>query len=639
MCGSVAKDVRDASLGDLDRYLIAEGTHLRLHRKLGAHFVRRDGADGVRFAVWAPNARAVRVIGDFNGWNWSANGHVMLHGGDTGIWELFVPGAAPGQRYKFEILADDGTVRHKADPMAMLQESPPRSASVIADPAVFAWTDAEWMDRRRAHDTRREPMATYEVHLGSWTRGIDGGFLTYDQLAEQLIPYVADLGFTHIELMPLAEHPFYGSWGYQPLGLFSPTRRYGDPDGLRRFVDSAHRAGLGVILDWVVSHFPEDDHGLARFDGTCLYEHENLRQRRHPEWNTLIYNYGRTEVVNYLICNALYWLEDFHIDGLRADAVASILYLDYAKAPGEWVPNAYGGNENLEAVSFLRRLNETVYAEHPGTFTVAEESTAWPQVSQPTYLGGLGFGFKWNMGWMNDTLRYMSKDSVHRKYHHGDLTFGLLYAFHENFVLPLSHDEVVHGKGSLLAKMPGDRWQKFANLRTYLTFFYTHPGKKLLFMGGEFGQWREWNHEIGLDWHLLQQVDHQGVQALVRDLNQLYRAVPALHQRDCEGDGFAWLNPHDQDNNVVSYLRFAGDRARFAVVVCNFSPVVRRGYRVGVPQAGYFREILNSDSAFYAGTNIGNGGGLHTDAIGADGHPQSLALILPPLGALILVPA
>jgi 1,4-alpha-glucan branching enzyme len=507
---------------------------------------------------------------------------------------------------------------------------PPQSASVVAARSDYRWTDAAWMDSR-ASDMRRRPMSIYEVHLGSWARNDAGGFLTYRELAERLIPYVKEMGFTHIELMPLAEHPFYGSWGYQPLGLFAPSRRYGDPDDLRGLIDHAHGAGIGVILDWVVSHFPEDGHGLSRFDGTCLYEHTDPRQGRQVEWNTLIYNYGRTEVANFLVCNALAWLEDYHVDGLRADAVASILYLDYAKKEGEWIPNAHGGRENLDAVNFLRRLNEVIYQRVPGAFTIAEESTAWPMVSKPTYLGGLGFGFKWNMGWMNDTLRYIKHEPVHRKYHHDDLTFGLVYAFHENFVLPLSHDEVVYGKGSMLSKMPGDVWQKFANLRCYLSFFFTHPGKKLLFMGAEIAQWNEWDHEKSLDWHLLANSDHRGMQALVRDLNRLYTCEPALHERDCESEGFSWIASHDQDNSVIAYVRYSADRSNFVIVVCNFTPVVREGYRLEVPRDGHYREIFNSDSAYYGGTNVGNGGNVQTDG-------QTLALTLPPLGALILKP-
>jgi 1,4-alpha-glucan branching enzyme len=617
-----------AALTPFDHHLVTQGTHLGLHHKLGAHVADECGRAWVRFAVWAPNARAVSVVGDFNGWD--AGRHPMRSNG-SGIWETFVDGARAGALYKFHIVAESGEVLPlKADPLAQMQEMPPRSASVVAPGSRYAWTDSGWMNARAA-DMRRRPMSIYEVHLGSWGRNDSGGFLTYRELAARLIPYVKEMGFTHIELMPLAEHPFYGSWGYQPLGLFAPSSRYGDPDDLRFLIDRAHGTGIGVILDWVVSHFPEDAHGLGRFDGTNLYEHADPRQGRQTEWNTLIYNYGRTEVANFLLCNALAWLEDYHVDGLRADAVASILYLDYAKKEGEWIPNVHGGRENLDAANFLRRLNEVIYERIPGAFTIAEESTAWPMVSKPTYLGGLGFGFKWNMGWMNDTLRYIKHEPVHRKYHHDDLTFGLIYAFHENFILPLSHDEVVYGKGSMLSKMPGDVWQKFANLRCYLSFFFTHPGKKLLFMGAEIAQWNEWDHEKSLDWHLLAKPDHHGMQALVRDLNHLYAGEPALHERDCESEGFAWIASHDQDNSVIAYVRYGADRSDFVVVVCNFTPVVRHGYRLDVPRGGRYREIFNSDSAYYGGTNVGNGGDVETNS-------QTLALTLPPLGALILKP-
>lgn len=622
-------------IGEFDLYLLAEGRHWNLHHKLGAHPSNVDGCAGVNFAVWAPNARRVSVVGDFNQWDGRRN--VMRAIGQAGIWHLFIPELSAGTLYKYEIEGPDGMLLPlKADPCGTAQEHPPRSASIVPDDRAFQWSDDAWMRRRRDIDPCRAPMSVYEVHLGSWARPEDNRCLTYTEIAEKLVSYVKNMGFTHIEVLPLAEHPFYGSWGYQPLGLFSPTRRYGEASGLKALIDHAHGEGIGVILDWVVSHFPEDGHGLVRFDGTCLYEHEDARQSRQQEWNTLIYNYGRTEVANFLIANALAWLEDFHVDGLRADAVASILYLDYAKKPGQWIPNTYGGNENLEAVTFLRRLNEVVHERCPGVVMIAEESTAWPMVSRPTYLGGLGFGFKWNMGWMNDTLRYMRHDPVHRKYHHNDLTFGLLYGFQENFILPLSHDEVVHGKGSLLAKMPGDDWQKFANLRSYLAFFYTHPGKKLLFMGAEIAQWREWDHETSLDWHLLQFPLHKGMQALVRDLNGLYVGLPALHARDCEPEGFAWIDPHDADSNVIAFLRFDGVGANTAVVVCNFSPVVRANYRLGVPKAGHYLEHLNTDSSHYGGSNVGNGGGVTAEAVPANGYSHSLVLTLPPLGTLIL---
>jgi len=633
--GAISHDLVEGALTPQDHLLISEGADLNLHRKLGAHEGTDDGHPGVRFAVWAPDARAVSVVGDFN--DWDAKCHPMLPNA-SGVWEVFVPDVRAGAVYKFRIVTQTGeSLPLKADPLAQLQELPPRSGSIVAARSSYQWSDADWMASRTA-DMCRRPLSIYEVHLGSWAHTEAGEYLSYRDLADRLIPYVKDLGFTHIELMPLAEHPFYGSWGYQPIGLFAPSRRYGAPDDLRALIDRAHAAGIGVILDWVISHFPEDEHGLARFDGTSLYEHPDPRRGRQAEWKTLVYNYGRPEVANFLLCTALSWLEDFHIDGLRVDAVASMLYLDYAKKAGEWAPNIHGGNENLEAVGFLRRLNEVIYERIPGAFTMAEESTAWPMVSRPISLGGLGFGFKWNMGWMNDTLRYIRHDPVHRKFHHDDLTFGLLYAFNENFVLPLSHDEVVYGKGSLLSKMPGDFWQKFANLRCYLSFFYTHPGKKLLFMGAEIAQRNEWSHERGLDWHLLDDPHHSGMQSLVRDLNHLYAAEPALYERDCEGEGFAWIDAHDRANSIISYVRYGADRSSFLVIVCNFTPVVHHGFRVGVPHEGHYRQIFNSDSVRYAGSNIGNGGDLIADALPWNAADHSLSLTLPALATLILKP-
>lgn len=618
-----------SALSDFDLHLMAQGAHLDMHRKMGAHEAEENGCAGVRFSVWAPNARAVSVVGDFNEWDGRRN-PLNPHG--SGIWEVFIAGVQPGALYKFRIVSMTGEILPlKADPFAQVQELPPQSASIVAARSSFVWTDQAWMSGRTG-DPRRRPMSIYEVHLGSWMRREDHTFQSYRDLADRLIPYVVGMGFTHIEIMPIAEHPFYGSWGYQPLGLFAPSRRYGEPDDLRHFIDRAHAAGIGVILDWVVSHFPEDGHGLGRFDGTGLYEHADPRQGRQIEWNTLIYNYGRTEVANFLICNALAWLEDYHIDGLRADAVASMLYLDYAKKDGDWLPNVHGGRENLEAVAFLRRLNEIIYERVPGAFTIAEESTSWPMVSRPTYLGGLGFGFKWNMGWMNDTLRYMKQDPIYRKHHHDQLTFGLIYAFNENFVLPLSHDEVVYGKGSLLTKMPGDVWQKFANLRCYLAFFFTHPGKKLLFMGAEIAQWNEWDHEKSLDWHLLQYPEHRGMQDMVRDLNRLYAAEPALHERDCEVEGFAWIGPHDQDNSVIAFSRHGANWDDRLIIICNFTPLVREAYRLRATRPGCYVEVFNSDSVSYGGSNVGNGGAVQTDAEG------TLAITLPPLGALILKP-
>src|SRR6185312_10865191 len=590
-------------LGDLDMHLLAEGSHLESHRKLGAHLVTHDGVPGVAFAVWAPNARRVSVVGDFNRWDGRRMPMRWRHAG--GFWEIFVPGLGAGDRYKYEIVGPDGALLPlKADPHAEQTERPPGTASVVAGPSRHIWDDAEWMAGRAARNNRESPVAIYEVHLGSWRRNLaaEGRYLDYRELAEQLVPYVAGLGFTHIELMPVAEYPFDGSWGYQPVSLFAPTSRYGSPDDFRAFVDACHRAGLGVWVDWVPGHFPTDAHGLGRFDGTALYEHADPRQGFHHDWNTLIFNYGRREVANFLLSSALYWLSEYHIDGLRVDAVASMLYLDYSRREGEWIPNQYGGRENLEAIAFLRRLNELVFGEAEGATTAAEESTAWPMVSRPVYIGGLGFGFKWNMGWMHDTLNYMTRDPIHRKHHHNDLTFGLLYAYHENFVLPLSHDEVVYGKGSLIARMPGDRGQRFANLRAYYGFMWTHPGKKLLFMGGEFAQEREWNHDRSLDWHLLADPMHRGVQMVVRDLNRLYRAITALHQLDCEPDGFAWIDAGDAEQSTLSYLRRGRDPHELALIVCNFTPVPRFGFLVGSPRGGRWRERFNSDALDYGGS-------------------------------------
>ncbi|HTW51303.1 MAG TPA: 1,4-alpha-glucan branching protein GlgB [Stellaceae bacterium] len=624
-------------LGDLDIHLLAEGTHLDSYRKLGAHVTALDGVEGVAFAVWAPNARRVSVVGGFNAWD--GRRLPMRSRQDGGIWEIFVPGIGPGEVYKYEIVGADGVVLPlKADPYAGQAEPPPRTASVVAPAQPFPWQDGEWLAARGRANDRSSPIAIYEVHLGSWRRNLaEGGrYLSYRELAEQLVPYVADLAFTHIEIMPVTEYPFDGSWGYQPVSLFAPTSRYGSPDDFRFFVDACHRAGIGVWLDWVPGHFPSDAHGLAQFDGTALYEHADPRQGLHRDWNTLIYNYGRREVANFLLSSALCWVRDFHIDGLRVDAVASMLYLDYSRNEGDWIANIYGGRENLEAIAFLRRMNEVVFGEGTGATTVAEESTAWPMVSRPVYVGGLGFGFKWNMGWMHDTLGYMSRDPIHRKHHHNDMTFGLLYAFHENFILPLSHDEIVYGKRSLIGKMPGDQWQRFANLRAYFAFMWTHPGKKLLFMGGEFAQEREWNHDIGLDWQLLGEPMHAGVHRLMRDLNRLYRATPALYQRDCEGDGFSWIDANNGGESVLSYLRRGGaDAEAIAVTVANFTPVPRHGYRIGVPYPGRYRERINTDAADYGGSGVGNSGMVEADPEPMHGHPYSLRLHLPPLAALI----
>jgi 1,4-alpha-glucan branching enzyme len=625
-------------LGQMDAYLIAEGTHLRLWDALGAHRRTMDGVDGVAFAVWAPNAVRASVVGDFN--DWDGRRHPMRKRVECGVWEIFVPGAGDGARYKYELEDAQGRLLPlKADPLARHAELRPANASIVRDGASYAWGDEAWMSERGRRQERAAPIAAYEVHLGSWRRRGGEGFrfLTYRELAGELLPYVADLGFTHVELLPITEYPFDGSWGYQPTGMFAPTSRYGTPDDLKAFVDRAHALGLGVIVDWVPGHFPNDPHGLAFFDGTHLYEHDDPRQGFHPDWNTLIYNYGRREVANFLIASALFWLEEFHIDALRVDAVASMLYLDYSRRPGEWVPNVYGGNENVEAVAFLRRLNETVFGRNPGITTVAEESTAWPMVSMPTSAGGLGFGFKWNMGWMHDTLRYFGFDPVYRRYHQSDITFGLVYAFSENYVLPLSHDEVVHGKRSLLEKMPGDRWQRFANLRMLFALMYTHPGKKLLFMGAELAELREWNHDAQLDWDLLQDDLHAGVQRLVRDCNRLYGSSPGLYELDADPHGFEWIDYQDADHSVLAYARKGKDSdGEQLIVVMNATPIVHHGYRIGVPREGIYREVLNTDSHFYGGGNVGNGGRIASEPVPSHGREHSLMLTLPPLATLVL---
>ncbi|MGH7052925.1 MAG: 1,4-alpha-glucan branching protein GlgB [Stellaceae bacterium] len=621
-------------LGDLDIHLLVEGNHLASYQKLGTHAIVHEGVEGVAFAVWAPNARRVSPVGDFNSWDGRRLPMRRRHAG--GFWEIFVPGLRPGPLYKYEILGPDGRLLPlKADPYAEQTEKPPATASVITHPSRHLWQDGAFMAERWRRNDRAAPIAVYEVHLPSWRRHQDGGYLSYRELAEQLVPYVQGLGFTHIEMLPITEYPFDGSWGYQPISLFAPTSRHGAPDDFRTFVEACHAAGLGLWLDWVPGHFPTDAHGLGRFDGTALYEHADPREGYHHDWNTLIYNYGRREVSNFLLSSALYWLREFHIDGIRVDAVASMLYRDYSRNAGEWISNVFGGRENLEAIAFLRRFNELVFGEGSGATSIAEESTAWPMVSRPTYVGGLGFGFKWNMGWMHDTLRYMANDPIHRKYHHNDLTFGLLYAFHENFILPLSHDEMVHGKGSLLGRMPGDRWQRFANLRAYFAFMWTHPGKKLLFMGGEWGQEREWNHDWGLDWHLLADPMHQGLQSLVGDLNRLYRATPALHRLDCEAEGFSWIDAANGAESILSYLRRSRDPREMAAVICNFTPVPRENYRIGVPRGGRWRERFNTDARDYGGSGVGNAGEVWADPTPMHGHPYSLCLRLPPLGVLI----
>jgi 1,4-alpha-glucan branching enzyme len=626
------------TLGPLDEYLFAEGSHRELYARMGAHCREIEGTAGVAFAVWAPNARRVSLVGDFN--RWDGRLFPMRCLGVSGIWEIFVPGLAPGALYKFEIKTADGDLRLKTDPFAFMMERPPGTATRVVAESTYAWGDGEWMHARPAADPRRGPMAIYEVHLGSWMRVPEEGNrpLTYREIAPKLAAHAREYGFTHIQLMPIAEYPFEGSWGYQVTGYFAPTSRYGTPDDLRYLVDTCHQHGIGVLLDWVPAHFPKDDFALRRFDGSALYEHADPRQGEHPEWGTLVFNYGRNEVRNFLIANALYWLDRFHVDGLRVDAVASMLYLDYSRAEGEWVPNPFGGRENLEAAAFLRRLNELVYGLFPGVVTIAEESTAFPAVTAPTYLGGLGFGFKWDMGWMNDTLAYMRHDPVHRRYHHERLTFGMLYAYSENFILPLSHDEVVYGKRSLLGKMPGDRWQQFANLRLLLAYLYTRPGKKLLFMGTELAPDGEWDHDASLNWHLASDAARAGLQRFLRDLAAFYRSEPALWQNDVDPAGFAWIDCHDHASSVISYLRRAVDGpapGRTVVCVFNFTPVPRHGYRVGFPEAGYWRERENSDAALYGGSNLGNAGAVVAEPIAHHGQPASAALVLPPLAALV----
>jgi 1,4-alpha-glucan branching enzyme len=619
---------------DHDVFLFREGTHYRLHEKLGAHFITPDT---VHFAVWAPNAEAVSVIGDFNGWD-AARDRLQMRRDESGIWEGFVHGAAQGARYKYRIRSRvNHYVSDRGDPFAYYWEMPPSTASRVWS-LDYEWRDAAWMKTRHECGARDRAFSIYEVHLGSWRRVPEDGNrpLTYREMAQPLAEYVSRLGFTHVELMPVMEHPFYGSWGYQVTGYFAPTARYGTPQDLMYLVDHLHQHGIGVIFDWVPSHFPSDEHGLVYYDGTHLYEHSDPRQGYHPEWNSCIFNYGRHEVRAFLMSSALFWLDRYHADGLRVDGVASMLYLDYARKEGEWVPNEHGGRENLAAMHFLRLLNEAVYRDHPDTQTIAEESTAWPMVSRPTSMGGLGFGYKWNMGWMHDTLKYMANDPVHRKYHHDALTFSMVYAFHENFVLPLSHDEVVHGKGALAGKMPGDEWQRFANLRLLYGYMWSHPGKKLLFMGGEFGQYREWSHESSLEWHVLEYPHHRGVQTLISDLNRIYRTEPALHQHDCEPQGFQWVDHQDWENSVISFLRIGRNPSETVLVVCNFTPVVRRDYAVGVPHGGYWRELLNTDGEAYGGSGVGNMGGAEASREPRHGREWSLALALPPLAAIWL---
>ncbi len=623
-----------AGLGEQDIYLFQEGTHARLHHKLGAH-LRPGGQDGADFAVWAPNAERVSVIGAWNDWNPDAD-PLSRRADGSGLWQGTAAGARHGQSYKYRIVSKHrGFTVDKADPYAVCAELPPQTASRLWS-LDYDWQDAEWMRTRAARNALDAPVAIYEMHPGSWKRK-DGHFLNYRELAHAVADYALDLGFTHVELMPITEHPFYGSWGYQTTGYFAPTSRYGSPQDFMYFVDHLHQRGLGVVLDWVPSHFPTDEHGLQYFDGTHLYEHADPRQGFHPEWSSSIFNYGRNEVRSFLLSSALFWLEQYHIDGLRVDAVASMLYLDYARKQGEWVPNIHGGRENLEAITFLRTLNEATYRDHPDTMTIAEESTAWPQVSRPTSGGGLGFGMKWNMGWMHDTLGYFKQDPIHRKYHHGGLTFSMVYAFNENFVLPLSHDEVVYGKGSILTKMPGDTWQQFANLRALYGYMWSHPGKKLLFMGSEFGQRREWAHEGELDWGQAAQPMHAGVQHFIRELNRVYREHLALHQVDFSHEGFEWVIADDADASVVAFLRKPRDGGPMALVVCNLTPLPRERYKIGVPHSGHWREVLNSDATAYGGSGWGNLGGVDADGSAWHGRPHSLKLSLPPLSTLILI--
>lgn len=632
---SVTQEV--SLLTDQDIYLFKEGNHSRLYEKMGAHVVTAGEVEGTYFAVWAPNARSVAVIGDFNGWN--PTSHPLSARWDgSGIWEGFIPGLGQGVIYKYHIVSKFKRYRvDKGDPFALCWETPPKTASMVWD-LRYEWKDQGWMKERHRPNALGSPLSIYEVHLGSWRRvpGEPPRFLTYREMAPSLAEYVKSNGFTHVEFLPVMEHPFYGSWGYQTVGYFAPTSRYGPPEDFMYLIDYLHQYDIGVILDWVPSHFPADEHGLAYFDGTHLYEHADLRQGFHPDWNSYIFNHGRNEVRAFLISNALFWLDRYHADALRIDAVASMLYLDYSRKQGEWIPNRYGGRENIEAVSFLKRLNEVVYGEFPDAQTIAEESTAWPMVTRPLYLGGLGFGMKWNMGWMHDTLAYLSRDPIHRKFHHDQLTFSVWYAFSENFLLALSHDEVVHGKGSLIGKMPGDDWQKFANLRLLFGYMFTHPGKKLLFMGGEFGQWREWAHEESLDWHLLEYGPHQGLQQWVRDLNRFYREEPALYELDFERNGFEWIDFRDWENSLISFIRRERSTKGLLLVVCNFTPVPRHSYRVGVPVDGFWREALNSDAKEYGGSGQGNFGGLEADPIPFHGRPYSLSLTLPPLSIICL---
>ena len=625
-------------LGDIDLYLLAEGNHLDMYKKLGAHPIELNGVKGVSFAVWAPNAKRVSVVGNFN--NWDGRKHAMRKHPTCGVWDIFIPNIGEGELYKYEVKTQEDYILVKSDPVAFFAEKRPNTASVVFDIEKYQWNDEGWMNYREQANSFDKPMSVYEVHLGSWRRKGEHGeeYLTYRELADRLVPYVSNMGFTHVEFLPVAEHPLDASWGYQVIGMFAPTSRFGTPDDFRYLIAQLHQAGISVIMDWVPAHFPKDGHGLVEFDGTHLYEHADPRKGEHTDWGTKIYNYGRTEVCNYLCASALYWMREFHIDGLRVDAVASMLYLDYSRKNGEWIPNIYGGNENIEAIAFLRKMNELVYGYNKGAITCAEESTAWPMVSRPTSMGGLGFGYKWNMGWMNDTLKYISKDPIHRKYHHGMLTFGLLYAFNENFILPISHDEVVHGKGSMLAKMPGDEWQKFANLRAYYGFMYTHPGKKLLFMGCEFGQDWEWNAEESLRWHLLEYPMYKGMQNCVRDLNLMYKGNAPLYEEDFDYRGFEWIDHSNADDSVISYMRKGHNPNDYLIVISNFTPVVRKDYRIGVYEDCGYQEIFNSDDVNYWGSGIKNEGTMYSEAQEWNMKPRSIKVTLPALSTIVLKP-
>lgn len=624
-------------LSEFDLHLLGEGQHWQSYEKLGAHPRTIDGVSGINFAVWAPNATGISVVGDFN--EWDGRRHAMRKRVPSGVWELFVPDLKVGTKYKYRVNQHGHNV-DKCDPYGFAAEVPPKTASIVSDLSRYQWSDTEWMDRRRATNQLEQPISVYEVHLGSWRRAGTGcmDWLDYRELAHQLVDYCQDMGYTHVELLPVSEHPFTGSWGYQTVGYFAATSRYGSPEDFMYFVDYLHQNNIGVILDWVPAHFPRDDHGLRRFDGTALYEHSDPRQGEHPDWGTLIFNYGRNEVRNFLLSNALFWLDKYHIDGLRVDAVASMLYLDYSRESGEWIPNQYGGRENLEAISLLKQFNEESHAQFPGVLTIAEESTAWGGVSRPTSVGGLGFSLKWNMGWMNDTIRYMRNDPIHRRYHHNELTFSMIYAFTENFCLPLSHDEVVHGKGSLLDQMPGDLWQKFANLRLLYAYMWMHPGKKLLFMGNDIAQWNEWNCDESLQWHLLQWESHQGMQNLIRDLNRLYREQPALYERDFTSDGFEWIDCQSADDSVLGFIRRAADPTDELVICTNFTPVVRHNHRIGVHRPGWYQEVFNSDSQHYGGSNVGTFPGAHAEEKEWHGRPWSLNINLPPLGIVAFKP-